>query len=285
MAKKEIDKEEEEEKLSIEEIENLSYYDFMAHLNAPFFNLGGVSSMDQLAEMCEISEDKKILEVGCGTGWNSCYLAKEFGCSIVGIDIAEGMVKKAQKRAEEEGVTDKVKFEVGDAYDLNYEDNSFDVVITAFVCQFLDLNKAFKEFARVLKFGGCIGVNEMYKHEDIPEIAMEIINRTEEIFQEIIELPFRFYTPTYWENAFKNAFLKEIQLVEVPYKNIKLRKLIKDIGGIKYLFKILGRIIKYAWKSKKLRKRFGLLSKAKRAFRNKQSKNYFGYILCVGKKY
>jgi len=277
------EKEEKKEKLSIEEIENLSYYDFMAYLNAPFFNLGGVSSIDDLAEMCEISEGNKVLVVGCGTGWNSCYLAREFGCSIVGIDIAEGMVEKAKERVEED-LMDKVKFEVGDAYDLQFGDNSFDAVINVFVCQFLDLKKAFKEFKRVLKPGGFIGVNEMYKATDIPEEAAEIIDKGEEIFQEIIDLPFKYNTITYWKKAFEEAMLQDIQIEENPYKSIKIRKLIKDIGGMKYLFKTMGRIIKYAWKSKKLRHRFGLLSKGKRVFRNKEAKKYIGYILGVGKK-
>jgi len=281
-----VEKEEEEkkEKLTIEEIENLSYYDFMAYLNAPFFNVGGAGSIDELAEMCELSEGQKVLNVGCGTGFNSCYLVKEYGCSIVGVDIAEGMVEKAKERAEEEELTDLVKFKVGDAYDLRFEDNSFDVVITSFVCQFLDLKKAFKEFRRVLKPGGYIAINETYKADEIPEESLELVDRCEEIFQEIIELPFKYNTATQWKKAFEDANLKDIQLEEVPWKSIKVRKLIKDIGGYKYLFKILGKVIKLAWKSKKLRHRFGLLGKAKRVFRNKEAKKYVGYVLVVGKK-
>jgi ubiquinone/menaquinone biosynthesis C-methylase UbiE len=284
MVEKEKEEEEKKEKLSIEEIENLSYYDFMAYLNAPFFNLGGASSIDELAEMCGLSEGQKVLNVGCGTGFNSCYLAKEYGCSIVGVDIAEGMVEKAKERAEKEELTNLVKFEIGDAYGLQFEDNSFDGVITSFVCQFLNLEKAFKEFRRVLKPGGYIAINEMYKADAIPEEPAEIVNRGEEIFQEIIELPFKYYTANDWVKAFENANLKDVQLEEVPYKSIKIRQLIKDIGGYKYMFKTMGAIIKLAWKSKKLRHRFGLLGQAKKVFRNKEAKKYVGYVLVVGKK-
>ena len=279
------EKKEEKEKLTIEEIENLEYYDFMAHMNAPFFNLGGFSSLDQTAEMCKISEGKRVLSVGCGTGTNSIYLAKNFDCYVVGVDIAEGMILKAEENAEKEEITGQVEFKVGDAYDLQFEDNSFDVVITSFVSQFLDLKKAFKEFLRVIKPSGYLGINEMYKSDEIPEIVAEKIEEGVNSLRDATELPLTLYTPTYWKKAFEEASLIDIKLEELPYKNISMKQLIKDIGGFKYLLKVLGRIIKYAWKSKKLRKRIGLLSKAKKKlFRNKEAKKYIGCVLCVGKK-
>jgi hypothetical protein len=49
--------------------------------------------------------------------------------------------------------------------------------------------------------------------------------------------------------------------------------------------KTTGKIIKYAWKSKKLRKKFALISKAKRKlYRNKKANKFIGCILCAGKK-
>ena len=79
-----------EKSLTREEIEELSYYDFMGYVKAPFFNIGGIGSIDRLAELCQINEKSRILVVGCGTGWNACYLARTFGCQVVGIDVAAG---------------------------------------------------------------------------------------------------------------------------------------------------------------------------------------------------
>jgi len=45
-----------EDDLSIKELEELSYYDFMGYMDVPFFNIGGVGSIDRLAELCEIRE-------------------------------------------------------------------------------------------------------------------------------------------------------------------------------------------------------------------------------------
>ena len=94
-----------EDDLSIKELEDLSYYDFMGYMDVPFFNIGGVGSIDRLAELCGIRENSNVLVVGCGTVGNSCYLAQTCGCQITGIDIAEHMIQKAQRRAEELNVS------------------------------------------------------------------------------------------------------------------------------------------------------------------------------------
>jgi ubiquinone/menaquinone biosynthesis C-methylase UbiE len=77
------------EDFSLEDVENLSYYDFMSHLGASFFQLGGPKSIERLAELCYIDKNKKVLEVWCGTRFIFCHIAKKFGCSITGIDIAK----------------------------------------------------------------------------------------------------------------------------------------------------------------------------------------------------
>ncbi len=50
--------------LSIRDLEGLGYYDFMAYLRVPFFNIGGTPSLDLLAQRCGINEDSHVLDVG-----------------------------------------------------------------------------------------------------------------------------------------------------------------------------------------------------------------------------
>jgi ubiquinone/menaquinone biosynthesis C-methylase UbiE len=123
----------------------------MSYLGASFYQVGGPKSTLKLAEQCHIDKNSEVLEVGCGTGYNAILIAKKFGCTVIGVDIAEVSVQKALERAEEEDITDKVTFRIGDAYELPFEDGSFDVVITEFVSQFLDMTLALKEFTRVLR--------------------------------------------------------------------------------------------------------------------------------------
>lgn len=71
------------------------------------------------------------------------------------------MVERSKERAKRERVAGRVKFKVGDAQELPFEDNFFDVVITESVTAFpQDKQKAVNEYARVTKPGEYIGLNE-----------------------------------------------------------------------------------------------------------------------------
>ena len=275
------------EKLEIEEVEKLGYYDFMGYLEVPFFNVGGAASMDRLAELLCLDSGKKVLEVGCGTGGNACYLANKYGCSVMGIDIAEQMVTIAQARAEELGLTDLVTFKMGDAYDLDFPNDSFDVVFTIFVSQFLEPSVAFREFSRVLRGGGRLGINEMYKEEEIPPEAIGRVEEGENVFREITDLPFNIRSDSNWKEHFEKAGFQEITVDK--YVNVVRRsdalKIADEFGGWWKITKTIWEMLVLAARSKKIRQRMGLISKGKRILLNDRvASKYLGYILCVGQK-
>jgi len=275
------------EPLSIEEIEELGYYDFMGYMEVPFFNVGGAASIDRLAELLHINNESRILNVGCGTGGNSCYLANRYGCTVVGIDIAEHMIEHARKRAEELGLTDRVTFQVGDAYDLQFPDASFDAVLTVFVSQFLDPHRAYPGFLRVLAPGGHLGINEMYRADDIPQEALSRVEEGEEVFREITELPFTMRSPSTWREAFEASGFTDIAIEE--YTNISQQSsslgMVKEFGGWGKIAGTLWEMLVLALRSKKMRQRFGKISRGKRVLlRDRVASKYIGYVLCVGKK-
>ncbi|MCX6724515.1 MAG: class I SAM-dependent methyltransferase [Candidatus Shapirobacteria bacterium] len=106
--------------------------------------------------LCEHLPNKsgnKILEIGVGNGRDSIYLAK-MGNEIIGIDIAQGAVDLAKENSKKEGVEDKIQFQVGDAENLEFPDESFDTVYSISVLHGTILADSFKEIARVLKPGG-----------------------------------------------------------------------------------------------------------------------------------
>jgi len=272
--------------ISVDELEKLDYYDIMSHIEFPLFALGGLKSTEHLLEMCRISEDKKVLIVGCGQGNTAIHIAKKYECEVIGIDIAEYMIKKAIEKieAEPEEISNLVSFEIGDAYDLQFEERIFDLVISQFTSQFLDLDKAFKEFSRILKSGGYIGLNEMYKMEDIPEKKQELIELGKKQFTKAIGLDFRLYPPSVWKKSLESASMTEIQIEEHPDK-VKVKGLIKQIGGWKKLFKIVGIVLKLYRSSKIIKKIFKNISKGKRyLMRKRYGGKYIGYILISAKK-
>jgi ubiquinone/menaquinone biosynthesis C-methylase UbiE len=274
------------EKLKIEEIEGLGYYDFMGYLKVPFFNVGGAVSMDRLAELLGLEEGTRVLEVGCGTGGNACYLANKYGCRVTGIDIAEHMVTQARARAEELGLTERVNFKLGDAHDLDFPDGSFDVVFTIFVSQFLDPSVAFKEFSLVLDRGGRLGINEMYKEEEIPPEAKDKVEEGERVFREITELPFNIRSDMEWRSQFEEAGFNDV--VVEKYTNVRRGydlKMTGEFGGWWWITKTLWEMLVLAMRSKRIRQRMGLISNGKRILlRDRVASRYIGYILCAGYK-
>jgi SAM-dependent methyltransferase len=273
--------------LTLKEIEGLGYYDFMGYMGVPFFNIGGAASMDKLAELCHIKENTRVLEVGCGTGGNACYLANKYGCTVVGVDIAEHMVEYAQRRAAELGLTDRVSFSVGDAYSPDFPDDSFDVVLTVFVSQFLDPARAFPEFLRVLKRGGYLGINEMYRADHVPPEAIDRVDYGETVFRELTDLPFTLRSPSSWCSAFESAGFSDVVVDE--HSNVSEKpyalNMVDEFGGWGKLMGTLWEMLVLEVRSSVMRERFGKISKGKSVLlRDKVASKYIGYILCTGRK-
>jgi phosphatidylethanolamine/phosphatidyl-N-methylethanolamine N-methyltransferase len=95
----------------------------------------------------------RILEVGVGTGITlPDYSSRSH---IIGIDLCEAMLRKAQQRAAQLSLTNVEKLEVMDAEDLSFPDASFDVVVANHVISTVpNPEAALDECARVLRPGG-----------------------------------------------------------------------------------------------------------------------------------
>lgn len=124
-------------------------------------HVGGLKATQELIELCHIRKGQRVLEVGCGIGKTSCYLAKRHGCRVIGVDASERMVDRSGERATRGGLQNQVEFWVADAQDLPFEDGYFDVVIGESITAFVEnKQRAVSEYVRVTKPGGYIGLNE-----------------------------------------------------------------------------------------------------------------------------
>jgi len=113
-----------------------------------------VSFVFRYAPRDRLRADVRVLEVGCGTGSNLWFAARE-GFSVAGIDCSESAISFARRRFDADGLSGDLR--VGRLTDLAFADQSFDLVIDrgAITCVgFSAGRRAVNEAARVLRSGG-----------------------------------------------------------------------------------------------------------------------------------
>src|SRR5215208_2274384 len=120
---------------------------------APVYDLvfGGVFSKGRKAAIAATNKiGGRVLEVGIGTGISLPQYAAHL--RIFGTDISEAMLQKAKKRVDELGLENIEGLAVMDAENLEFPDDSFDVVMAQYVVTAVpNPEKALDEFARVLQ--------------------------------------------------------------------------------------------------------------------------------------
>ncbi|MFH4511539.1 class I SAM-dependent methyltransferase [Vibrio alginolyticus] len=89
-----------------------------------------------LAETIRDLKPKRILDLGCGSGGLSVWLAKEFGCTVVGLDRSFAAIQFARERTEKQGLCEKVSFEVASFDDIKKLEGNFDMVVSIDVLPF-----------------------------------------------------------------------------------------------------------------------------------------------------
>jgi len=124
-------------------------------------HMGGLKATKELIELCHVDKNSYVLEVDCGVGATPCYIAKKYGCRVVGVDILKRMIERSKERAKRGRVEDRVEFSVADVQNLPFKDDLFDAVIGESVIAFPeDKQRAVNECVRVTKPGGYVGFNE-----------------------------------------------------------------------------------------------------------------------------
>ena len=100
-----------------------------------------------------------ILELGCGTGKNTMFLA-QVGTRVHALDFSEGMIEKAREKVKEENV----RFSMADLTQRwPCEDQAYDLVVCNLVLEHIeDLSFIFAEAFRVLDAGGTFLINELH---------------------------------------------------------------------------------------------------------------------------
>jgi len=118
-----------------------------------------------------LKKGEVVLDLGSGAGIDVFLASKRVGNTgrVIGVDMTEEMIKKAEKVAIERNYKN-VEFRLGEIESLPIEDELIDVVISNCVINLCpNKNKAFREIFRVLKQNGRLMVSDLVTKGDLPQ--------------------------------------------------------------------------------------------------------------------
>lgn len=133
------------------------------------FHPGGADTTRRLGQLMGLSASSHVLDVACGRGESALVLAETFGARVLAMDLSAKNVAAVGAAAQQRGLAHRVDAVVGEAAALPIAAGSVDAVVCecAF-CLFPDKPAAAREFARVLKPGGVLGLSDLTRAGAVP---------------------------------------------------------------------------------------------------------------------
>ncbi|WP_449257787.1 methyltransferase domain-containing protein [Chlorobium limicola] len=132
-------------------------------------HVGGDRETDILAQKAGIGADSRLLDVCSALGGPARQLARTYGCSITGLDATLRMHEEAIRRTADAGLSGKIAFRLGNALDMPFRANTFDVVWGQDAwCYITDKKRLIDECARVLKPGGILAFTDWLETGPMP---------------------------------------------------------------------------------------------------------------------
>lgn len=167
--------------------------------------LSATSPNDKLMQFAEKelgrSIDPCLLDIGCGAGCNAVPLAGR-GWNVLGLDLSEPMLEAARRRAQQEGLTERLRFQSAPMDQLPVADQSFDFIVAHGIWNLArsvaEFRTAVSEAARVARSGAPLFVFT-FSRNTLPEDAEPVLGE-QFVFTQFAGEP--------------QCFLTEVQLVE-----------------------------------------------------------------------
>jgi ubiquinone/menaquinone biosynthesis C-methylase UbiE len=123
----------------------------------------------QAYQMLPKIENPHILDIGCGSGVPTIELAKLSDGEIIGIDINQSRLDKLNRKIEEEGFSSRVKTIKCSLFEINFPDESFDIIWAEGSIGIIGFEKGLNEWRRLLKPNGFLVV-----HDEIKNLSNEL---------------------------------------------------------------------------------------------------------------
>lgn len=180
-------------------------------------------------EFALIKEGETVVDLGSGAG-NDVFVAHSFvgkKGKVIGIDMTESMIKKAEENKKKLGFTN-VEFKLGEIEKMPLESSIADVVISNCVLNLVpNKENAFKEMYRIIKPGGRFCISDIVIKGDMPET----LQKSAELYAGCIggALKQEDYIGTIEKAGFKNIEIKKSKTIELPDEAIASLGITKEV--------------------------------------------------------
>jgi len=204
-------------------------------------------SFQHLSEQLKLnSKGKDVLEYGCGPGSLSILLSK-YAKTVVSIDISDFAINNAKLLAEKNLIRN-VQFLEMNAEQLNFEDESFDMIFGNAIIHHLNLEKSFTEINRVLKPGGKAFFYEPLGHNFFINLYRKLTPRMRTIDEHpLLSKDISFFKKYF--NTVEFQYYHLTTILAVPFRNMRFYEhLLIFLNKIDiFLFKRFPFCRRYAW--------------------------------------
>lgn len=142
---------------------------WMAKLLGDAWHPGGLALTERMGRELRLTARDTVLDVASGQGASARFLAERFGCRVIGIDYGAEQVARAAQKAQDAGLAQRLTFYRGDAEALPVDASSVDAVVCeCALCTFPSPEAAVREWARVLRPQGRLGLSDVTRKGTLP---------------------------------------------------------------------------------------------------------------------
>jgi len=131
------------------------------------FHIGGREATARFIDKLGLSAEDRVLDVGCGIGGASRYVARQHGCQVMGVDLTEQYCDVATELAGRVRLADRVAYQQASALTLPFVDGRYSAAYMLHVgMNISDKPALWRELHRVLEPGGRLGVYDVLRGTD-----------------------------------------------------------------------------------------------------------------------
>lgn len=172
-----------------------------------------IDLIEELLKWTQVATAENIIDVGCGIGGSTLYLAQKFDADAIGITLSPVQASRAKQRSKEAALGEKTHFQVADALNMPFKDNTFDLVWSLESGEHMpDKTKFLQECYRVLKPKGTL-ILATWCHRPTNSLAGQLTFQERQLLAEIYRvycLPYVISLPEYEAIALESG-LKNIR--------------------------------------------------------------------------